>query len=119
MVDGRVDVPGGCDLQRLHGYLVPPRGFAANEPPGTGPSMPRRNVAIEPLIEAMKVAAAALRDAEIKFALAGGLAIWARGGPVTDHDVDILVKPGDAERAQQALTEAGMRPERPPEDWLL
>ena len=42
--------------------------------------MPRRNVAIEPLIEAMKVAAAALRDAEIKFALAGGLAIWARGG---------------------------------------
>ena len=29
------------------------------------------------------------------------------------------MKPGDAERAQQALTEAGMRPERPPEDWLL
>jgi hypothetical protein len=81
--------------------------------------MPRRNVQIEPLIEAMKVAAAALRDAEIKFALAGGLAIWARGGPVTDHDVDILVKPEDAERAQQALTEAGLRPERPPEDWLL
>ena len=81
--------------------------------------MPRRNVQIEPLVAAMKVAAAALRDAEIKFALAGGLAIWARGGPVTDHDVDILVKPEDAERAQQALTEAGMRPERPPEDWLL
>src|SRR4029453_19534895 len=69
--------------------------------------MPRRNVQIEPLVSAMKVAAAALRDAEIKFALAGGLAIWARGGPVTDHDVDILVKPEDAERAQQALTEAG------------
>jgi Uncharacterised nucleotidyltransferase len=81
--------------------------------------MPRRNVQIEPLVAAMKVAGAALRDAEIKFALAGGLAIWARGGPVTDHDVDILVKPEDAERAQQALTEAGMRPERPPEDWLL
>lgn len=81
--------------------------------------MVRRNVDPEPLVEAMKHAAAALRDAEIRFALAGGLAIWARGGPATDHDVDLLVKPEDAEQAQQALTKAGMRPERPPEDWLL
>jgi hypothetical protein len=81
--------------------------------------MPRRSVDPEPLVEAMKHAAAALRDAEIRFALAGGLAIWARGGPATDHDVDLLVKPEDAERAHQALTKAGMRPEVPPEDWLL
>jgi hypothetical protein len=81
--------------------------------------MPRRNVDPAPLVEAMKRAAAALRDENIRFALAGGLAIWARGGPATDHDVDLLVKPEDAERAQQALTKAGMRPERPPEDWLL
>jgi hypothetical protein len=81
--------------------------------------MSRRSVDPEPLVEAMKQAAAALRDAEIRFALAGGLAIWARGGPATDHDVDLLVKPEDAERAQQALTKAGLRPERPPEDWLL
>ena len=81
--------------------------------------MARRNVDVEPLVAAMKHAGAALRDAEIRFALAGGLAIWARGGAVTDHDVDFLVKPEDAERALQVLTEAGMRPERPPEDWLL
>jgi hypothetical protein len=81
--------------------------------------MPRRSVDPEPLVEAMKHAAAALRDADIRFALAGGLAIWARGGPATDHDVDLLVKPEDAERAHQALTRAGMRPEVPPEDWLL
>ena len=81
--------------------------------------MPQRNVDPLPLVEAMKHAAAALRDTDIRFALAGGLAIWARGGPATDHDVDLLVKPEDAERALQALTEAGMRPERPPEDWLL
>jgi Uncharacterised nucleotidyltransferase len=81
--------------------------------------MPRRNADVEPVVEAMKVAAAALRDAGIKFALAGGLAIWARGGPVTDHDVDLLIKPEDAERGLQALAEAGLRPERPPEDWLL
>ena len=81
--------------------------------------MARRNADVEPLVAAMKHAAAALRDAEIRFALAGGLAIWARGGAVTDHDVDLLVKPEEAERALQVLTEAGMRPERPPEDWLV
>lgn len=81
--------------------------------------MARRTVDPEPLVAAMKQAAAALRDEGIRFALAGGLAIWARGGPATDHDVDLLVKPEDAERAHQALTKAGLRPEVPPEDWLL
>ena len=74
---------------------------------------------MEELVGAMKHAAAALRDAEIRFALAGGLACWARGGPATDHDVDFLVKPEDAQRAHDALATAGMRVERPPEDWLL
>ena len=81
--------------------------------------MPRRAVDVEPLVDAMKIAAAALRDDEIPFALAGGLAVWARGGPATDHDVDLLVKPDDADRAHDALRRAGMRTERPPEDWLL
>jgi len=81
--------------------------------------MPHRNVEVEQLVEAMKHAGAALRDAGIPFALAGGLACWARGGPATDHDVDFLVKPEDAEAAHEALARAGMRPERPPEDWLL
>jgi Uncharacterised nucleotidyltransferase len=71
------------------------------------------------LVETAKRAAAALRDADIPFLLAGGLAVWARGGPETEHDVDFLVRPEDAERAQAALAEAGMRPETPPEPWLL
>jgi hypothetical protein len=71
------------------------------------------------LIDTMKRAGAALRDAEIPFMLGGGLAVWARGGARTEHDVDFLVKPEDAERAQEALVAAGMRPERPPEGWLL
>jgi hypothetical protein len=71
------------------------------------------------LVEAMKVAAAALRDAGIQFLLGGGLAGWARGGPPTEHDVDFFVRPENAERALEALVEAGMRPERPPEGWLL
>lgn len=74
---------------------------------------------MEELVGAMKHAGAALRDAEVRFALAGGLACWARGGPATDHDVDFLVKPEDAQRALDALATAGMRVERPPEDWLL
>ena len=67
----------------------------------------------------MKAAAAALRDADIPFLLGGGLAGWARGGPPTEHDVDLFVREDDAERALEALAEAGMRPERPPEGWLL
>jgi hypothetical protein len=71
------------------------------------------------LLEAMKKTGGVLNDAEIPWLLGGGLACWARGGPETEHDVDILVRPEDAERAQQALADAGMRPERPPEGWLL
>src|SRR5688500_4749469 len=71
------------------------------------------------LIDAMKAAAAALRDAEVPHLLGGGLAAWARGGPPTEHDVDFFVRPEDAERALAALVDAGMRPERPPEGWLL
>ena len=71
------------------------------------------------LRETMKKGAAALREADVPFLLGGGLACWARGGPETDHDLDFMVRPEDAESAQEALVEAGMRPEKPPEDWLL
>jgi Nucleotidyl transferase of unknown function (DUF2204) len=71
------------------------------------------------LIESMKRAAAALRDAEVPYMLGGGLAAWARGGPPTEHDVDFFVRPADAERALDALVAAGMKADRPPEGWLL
>jgi predicted nucleotidyltransferase len=70
------------------------------------------------LLNAMKHAAAIMRDHRIPFALAGGLAVYARGGPESDHDVDFIVKPDDAERALQAFGENGWRCERPPEGWL-
>jgi predicted nucleotidyltransferase len=73
----------------------------------------------ERLLDAMKKAGGALQEAGIAFVLGGGLACWARGAPKTEHDVDFLVKPEDARRAQQALAEAGMRTESPPEGWLL
>jgi predicted nucleotidyltransferase len=73
----------------------------------------------ERLLATMKKAAGVLQDSEIPFLLGGGLAAWARGAPKTEHDVDFLVKPEDAEQAQQALAAIGMRSERPPEGWLL
>jgi hypothetical protein len=72
-----------------------------------------------PSIEAsLKKAVAALREAEVPFLLAGSLAVWARGGPETRHDLDFVVKEEDVERAVEVLAEAGMRPEKPPEEWL-
>jgi predicted nucleotidyltransferase len=72
-----------------------------------------------PSIEAtMKKAVAALREAEVPFLLAGSLAVWARGGPETRHDLDFVVKEEDVERAVEVLADAGMRPEKPPEEWL-
>jgi hypothetical protein len=70
------------------------------------------------MVPALKRAAAALRDAEIPFLVGGGVASWVRGGPPTEHDLDFLIKPEDAERALATLGDVGMRTERPPEEWL-
>ena len=79
----------------------------------------RQDQDFERLLTAMKRAGGVLKEAGIPFVLGGGLAAWARGGPKTEHDVDFLLKPGDAERAQETLADAGLRTERPPEGWLL
>jgi predicted nucleotidyltransferase len=86
--------------------------------PGTTAQMAKAEPNFDELLETLKVAAAALRDADVPFVLGGGLAIWARGGPETEHDVDFFVKPVDAERAWKVLEEAGFRTEQPPEGWL-
>jgi hypothetical protein len=73
----------------------------------------------EAMLAALKVSAAALRDSEIPFAVSGGFAAWARGGPPTENDVDLLIRSEDAERAMAVLEAAGMRTGRPPEGWLV
>jgi hypothetical protein len=70
------------------------------------------------LIEAMKSAAGILQQAEIPFVLGGGLSAWARGGPKSEHDVDLLLRPEDAEQAVAAFEAAGWETARPPEGWL-
>jgi predicted nucleotidyltransferase len=68
---------------------------------------------------ALKRSAAALRDAGVPFLLGGSLASWARGGPETRHDLDLMIKPEDRDRALEALEQAGLRREDPPEEWLV
>jgi hypothetical protein len=67
----------------------------------------------------LKKSAAALREADVPFLLGGSLASWARGGPETRHDLDLVIKPPDVERAVAALVATGMRFEDPPEEWLV
>jgi hypothetical protein len=74
---------------------------------------------LEEVLDTLKKCAAALRDAGIPYMLGGGVAAWARGGPESVHDVDIMVKPAEAEAALSALERIGFKPERPPEGWLL
>jgi predicted nucleotidyltransferase len=69
--------------------------------------------------ESLKRTVAALDEAGVPFLIGGSLASWALGGPDTTHDLDVIVKPEDAKRAQEALVAAGMRAEDPPESWLL
>jgi hypothetical protein len=71
------------------------------------------------LEEALKKAASALQKAEIPFLVGGSVAIWVRGGPEPRRDLDLMLKAVDAQRALAVLEATGMRPERPPENWLL
>jgi predicted nucleotidyltransferase len=68
---------------------------------------------------ALKKTCATLREAQVPFLIGGSLASWARGGPETRHDLDLMIKEEDVDRALDALEQVGMRPERPPEEWLV
>jgi len=71
------------------------------------------------LREALKRVATGLKETGVPFALAGGYAGWARGGPEPDHDVDFLIDPDDADKAAGLLGEQGLQIVQPPEDWLF
>lgn len=71
------------------------------------------------LLATMKRAIAALEAERIPYVLGGGMGCWAYGGPPSSKDLDLMVKAEDAERALRALEAAGMRSERPAEQWLL
>jgi hypothetical protein len=71
------------------------------------------------LRDAVRLSAVALRDAGIPFALCGGYAAFARGGPEPNHDADFVIRPQDADLAREALSGAGLELREPAEDWLF
>lgn len=54
----------------------------------------------------------------VDFAVGGGCAVYARGGPPSEHDVDVFVREDQVRAAQAALVAEGMTAVEPPEDWL-
>lgn len=72
------------------------------------------------LREALKRVAVTLKKGEAPFALTGGYALWARGGPEPDHDVDFVIAEEDAARVADLLAaEDDLEVVQPPEDWLF
>ena len=70
------------------------------------------------ILETLKKVAGALRDADVPFLLGGGLAVWTRGGPETAHDIDLMLRKDDADRALDVLERDGFRSQKPAEGWL-
>jgi Nucleotidyl transferase of unknown function (DUF2204) len=85
---------------------------------GYAVAVPKDETPFDELLETLKKVAGLLRDAEVPFLLGGGLAVWARGGPETAHDIDLMLRRPDAERGRRVLDAAGLRTEEPPEGWL-
>lgn len=81
--------------------------------------MSKGDAGFEQIEATLKRSAAALKEADVPFMLGGSLAVFARGGPESCSDLDLVVKPQDAERALEVLLGLGMRREDPPEDWLV
>lgn len=74
---------------------------------------------LQPLLDALKTVAVALKEDGVPFALAGGCAVYARGGQDSRHDVDFVVIEEDADLARRALDRRGIATVEPPEDWLF
>ncbi|WP_219416900.1 nucleotidyltransferase family protein [Pseudonocardia nigra] len=70
------------------------------------------------LRDALKRVATTLKATNVPFALSGGYASWARGGPEPVHDADFVLLEEDVGKALKALEDVGLRIEHPPEDWL-
>ena len=61
----------------------------------------------------------AVEGEDVPYLAIGGLANAVFGRPRPTKDIDLLVKPEDAERCVKALEGAGFSTEHPKEDWLL
>ncbi|MFD0884598.1 hypothetical protein ACFQ08_08535 [Streptosporangium algeriense] len=71
------------------------------------------------ILETLKRASSGLKDAGVRFALAGGCAAYARGAAPSLHDVDFILPQQDVPAALEALSGLGLETVKPPEDWLV
>ncbi|OPG14436.1 nucleotidyltransferase family protein [Microbispora sp. GKU 823] len=71
------------------------------------------------ILETLKRAGAGLKEAGVRFALAGGCAGYARGAAPSLHDVDFALVEEDVPLALKTLESLGFRTAKPPEDWLV
>ncbi|MEV4162626.1 nucleotidyltransferase [Nonomuraea dietziae] len=71
------------------------------------------------ILETLKRASSGLKDAGVRFALAGGCAAYARGAAPSLHDVDFVIMEKDVPAALEALIRVGFTTAKPPEDWLV
>ncbi|MEV4018979.1 nucleotidyltransferase [Nonomuraea angiospora] len=71
------------------------------------------------ILDTLKRASTGLKDAGVKFALAGGCAAYARGAAPSLHDVDFMLTEHDVPTALEALRAIGFQTAKPPEDWLV
>lgn len=71
------------------------------------------------ILETLKRSGAALKEAGVRFALAGGCAGYARGAAPSLHDVDFALVEEDVPLALKTLDGIGFHTVKPPEDWLV
>jgi hypothetical protein len=67
----------------------------------------------------LKDAVEALHSDRVPFALIGGLAVSSFGRPRWTHDIDMLIRPHDADRALSLLKTRDFRTERTDPSWLF
>ena len=71
------------------------------------------------IVDTLRTVGALFRDHEVRYALSGSVGSWARGGPETVNDLDLVIGRDDVDGAVKLLEDAGMRSEVPPEGWLV
>jgi Uncharacterised nucleotidyltransferase len=71
------------------------------------------------IVESLRLAAAALRESDVRYCLSGSVASWARGGPETVNDLDLIIDPDHMDQAVARLETLGWNSETPPEGWLV
>ena len=71
------------------------------------------------IVDTLRTVGALFRDHDVRYAVSGSVGSWARGGPETVNDLDLVVAEEDVDRAVEVLEAAGMSSEVPPEGWLV